>query len=348
MDSAKKKYGVMLIGCGYIGEQHLRDIAGKKEFSVVAVVDTDEQLACSFAKRFHAVLCGTDYRDFLTDPRIDIVIVATYTGTHYEITRNCLQNGKHVICEKPIAANMEDALKFVRMVKQSPCKVTVSYVLRYNESYRRIKKLIQAGEIGTLRMIRMEQSHMAGGNHPWDRFLRLMEDCSPLVDCGVHYADIAQWMTESTVTEVSGISAKLDEDSPIDNYQLMTMRLANGCSAYYEVGWSKNINSGNAKDFIGTEGHITLTMAANRTDGVQDKDLICVFHSDGTVKRIEVKSIYKDMYSQAKNLLDMIENDSPGVVSIDAVYSALRVVQTAQIAIDSGKVLSPLETFPDA
>ena len=348
MASVKKQYGVMLIGCGYIGEQHLSDIAGRKEFSVVAVVDTNEQLAISFSRRFHAALWGTDYKPFLNDPRIDIVIVATYTGTHFEITRDCLNSGKHVICEKPIAANMEDALAFVRMVKQSPCKVTVSYVLRYNESYRKIKELIQSGEIGDLRLIRMEQSHKAGGNHPWERFLKLMEDCTPLVDCGVHYADLAQWMTGSSVIAVSGISAKLDEDSPVDNYQLMTMKLANGCTAYYEVGWSKNINSGNTKDFIGTLGHITLTMAANRKDGVHDRDLICISHNDGTVRRLEVKSVYKDMYGQAKNLVNMIETGSEGVVSIDDVYSALRIVQTAQIAIDTGRVLSPFDVFPEA
>lgn len=337
----------MLVGCGYIGEQHLRDIAGKKEFSIVATVDTDAALAESFAKRFRAPEHGTDYRAFLDDPRVDIVIVATYTATHYEITKDCMDHGKHVICEKPISANMDDAAEFVRMARASSCKVTVSYVLRYNASYRKIRELIQEGEIGELRLIRMQQSHQTGGNHPWSRFKKLMEDCTPLVDCGVHYADLAQWLTGSPVTEVSGISAKLDGDAPVNNYQLMTMKLANGCTAYYEVGWSNNISTASEKDFVGTKGHITLTMAANRTDGKKDRDLICIFRSDGSVKRLEVKAVYKDMYAQALNLIDMIENGAPGVIPIDSVYSALRIVQTAQMAIDTGKILSPAEIFPD-
>lgn len=337
----------MLVGCGYIGEQHIRDIVSKHEFSVVAVVDTDLSLAESFSLRFHALLHGTDYREFLDDPRIDIVIVATYTATHFQITKDCLAHGKHVICEKPIASNMADAKEFVRMVKQSPCKVTVSYVLRYNNSYRKIKELVASGVIGELRMIRMQQNHKAGGDHPWSRFLKLMEDCTPLTDCGVHYADLVQWMTGSRIIEVGGISARLDDDCPIDNYQFMTMKLECGCSACYEVGWSNNIESGSGKDFIGTDGHITLTMAANRTDGRKDKDLICIYPRGGAVKKLEISSVYKDMYGQAKNLVDMIETDSPGLVPIDDVYSALRAVQTAQIAIDTGKTLSPLELFPD-
>ena len=338
----------MLVGCGYIGEQHLNDVAGKKEFSIIAVVDTDPGLAESFAVRFHAPLFGTDYRIFLDDPRVDIVIVATYTGTHFEITKDCLEHGKHVICEKPIAANMKDAAAFTRMAKSSACKVTVSYVLRYNDSCRKIKQLISEGVIGELRMIRMQQSHQTSDNHPWSRFKKLMEDCTPLVDCGVHYADLAQWMTESPVIEVSGISAKLDDDAPTDNYQLMTMKLKSGCTAYYEVGWSNHISTSSEKDFIGTKGHITLTMAANRKDRKHDKDLITIFRNDGTEEKLEIKSVYKNMYRQAQNLVEMIETGCQGAVPIDAVYSALRVVQTAQMAIDTGKILSPLETFPDA
>lgn len=343
----KKRYGVLLIGCGHIGYQHIEGIYDQEEVSIVAVIDSNAERAKEFAERFGASRYGTDYRSFLDDPRVDIVIIATYTDTHFQITRECLAHHKHVICEKPIATNMRDAAEFVRMVKASDCKVTVSYVLRYNHSYRKIKELIDAGEIGELRLLRMAQSHQAGGDHPWERFLRLMKDCSPLVDCGVHYADVAQWFTGSQVVSVSGISAKLDEDSPIDNYQLMNMELENGCRACYEVGWSKNISTDNSKDFVGTKGHITLTMAANRTDKKTDKDLIRVYHGDGRPDfSLDFDSVYKDMHAQLDNLIDMIENGTEGVVPIDAVYSAFRVVETAQLAVSTGTCRVPQEEFP--
>ena len=134
---------------------------------------------------------------------------------------------------------------------------------------------------------------------------------------------------------VSGISAKLDEDSPIDNYQVMNMELANGCRGYYEVGWSNNISSNNDKDFIGTKGHITLTMAMNRKDGVTDKDRICIYYGDESKPDVimDYDSVYKDMYGQYLNLIDMIENDVKGAVPIDAVYSSFRTVTLAHQAI---------------
>ncbi len=332
----KKSYGVILIGCGHIGEQHIQEIYDKHEATIIAVIDTNEPVAREFARRFEAEHYGTDYRPFLTDPRVEIVIIATYTDTHFAILKDCIAHGKHVICEKPIATNLEDAREFVRLVKSSDSKVSVSHVLRYNRSYRKIKELIDAGEIGELRMVRMNQSHRAGEpGHPWDRFIRLMQDCPPLIDCGVHYADVIQWFANSPIVAVSGISAKLDEDSPIDNYQVMNMELANGCRGYYEVGWSNNISSNNDKDFIGTKGHITLTMAMNRTDGITDKDRICIYYGDENKPDVilDYDSVYKDMYGQYLNLIDMIENDAKGVVPIDAVYSSFRTVTLAHQAI---------------
>lgn len=343
----KKTYGVVLIGCGHIGEQHIQEIYDKHEANIIATVDTNEQIAKSFASRFEAESYGTDYRPYLDDPRVEIVIIATYTDTHFPILRDCLLHGKHVICEKPIATNIDDAREFVRLVKESHCKVSVSHVLRYNRSYRKIKEMIDADEIGRLRMVRMNQSHRAGEEgHPWDRFIRLMQDCPPLIDCGVHYADVIQWFAESPIVAVSGISSKVDEDAPCDNYQVMLMELANGCRGYYEVGWSNNISSNNDKDFIGTKGHITLTMAQNRTDGINDKDRICVYYGDENKPDVimDYDSVYKDMYGQYLNLIDMIENDAEGVVPIDAVYTSFRTVVLAYEAIKQGKrILIPDE-----
>lgn len=335
-----KTYGILLIGCGHIGRQHIEELYAKEEVRVVATVDSDVTRAEAFAQKYGAEEYGTDYRPFLSDPRVDIAIIATYTDTHLPILRDCIAHGKHAICEKPIATDLAGAREFVRLVKTADCKVAVSHILRYNQSYRRIKELIDSGEIGELRMVRMNQSHRAGEpGHPWSRFLRLMEDCPPLIDCGVHYADVISWFADSPIVAVGGVSAKLDEDAPIDNYQIMTMELANGCRGYYEVGWSYNLSSNNDKDFIGTKGHISLTMAANRTDGVNGSDLIRICYGDPERpdRYLESPSIYKDMYGQFRNLVEMIEDGVEGAVPIDAVFKAFRAVTLATRAIREGR-----------
>lgn len=137
-----KKYGVLLIGCGYIGLQHLRDIYYRDNICIAAVVDQDEAAARMAAKKYGAKAYGTDYQRFLTDEGIDIVIIATYTASHLSILKDCLAHSKHVLCEKPIAATLADGEAFVEAVKAASSKVLVAHILRHNQSYRKVRELI--------------------------------------------------------------------------------------------------------------------------------------------------------------------------------------------------------------
>ena len=96
----KKVYGVMLVGCGHIGKQHIEDIYYRDNIRVVACVDYNLDTAKQFARRYGGewdAKYGTDYKPFLSMPELDIVIIATYAETHLPIMRDCVQAGKHVL-----------------------------------------------------------------------------------------------------------------------------------------------------------------------------------------------------------------------------------------------------------
>jgi predicted dehydrogenase len=168
----------------------------------------------------------------------------------------------------------------------------------------------------------------------------LLEDCSPAVDCGVHYFDVVQWITGSRITEVTGFGSKTQDDVPRDNFNLITFRLENGCSGFYEVGWGQSIRSCNVKEFIGTKGRITLDMQRQRGQDDEEGDRITVYHSDtGVYETVNVMAVYKDMYAQVKALIKMIECDTPGNPTIDDVWRAFRVAQAAEESVETGKTV---------
>jgi len=330
-----KTYGVMLIGCGHIGTEHLLDIYWRDNVRVEMVVDNDPERA-QLAARHCGSRWDTDYRPHLQDPQIDIVIIATYASSHLSILQDCLAHHKHVLCEKPIALNLEDGRAFVDAVKASPEKVLVAHILRHNRSYQKIQELVQSGAIGTLRLLRMTQNHHAPG-YEWSRHCRLMEDCSPTVDCGVHYYDVAQWIADSPITEVTGFGTKTQPDAPRDNYTLVTFRMKNGCSGFYEVGWGESLRTCNIKEFIGTTGRITLQMNSQRGEDLEEGDLLTVYHSDtGVYETINVQSKYKDMYTQLQMLIGMIEGTTPGSPTIDDVWQAFLIAKAAEQSIAEG------------
>ena len=127
-----KQYGILLIGCGHIGSQHLADIYYRENIQIIAVVDTCINTAQSAAKKYGALEYGTDYHPYLSDDRVDIVIVATYASSHLQILQECLAAHKHVLCEKPIATTLEDGKVFYETVKASDSKVLIAHILRHN------------------------------------------------------------------------------------------------------------------------------------------------------------------------------------------------------------------------
>jgi len=333
-----KTYGVMLIGCGHIGQEHLQDVYFRDEFRIEAVVDQNMDRVTAFMQRYHAKDGGTDYRPFLKSSAIDIVIIATYAGSHLSILEQCLRAGKHVLCEKPIARTLEDARRFCQLVKESTAKVLVSHILRHNRSYQTIAEMIHSGAIGQLRLIRMVQNHHA---MDWPRYKRLMEDCPPIVDCGVHYLDIMQWFSGSRIAQVSGISTKLDPDSPCDNFGMIHARMENGCIGYYEAGWGRNISAQNVKEFVGDQGRITLTLQPNRTSDQEEGDLITLYRGDtGEYQIKNCPSKYKDMYAQLRHLVNMIEQDAPANPTMEQVFQAFQAALMTQKAIENGQILS--------
>ena len=330
-----KKYGIVLIGAGHIGIEHLLDIYYRDDVRIVAVVDHDSERARVAALRAGCSEWGTDYRDFITRDDVDIVIVATYTSSHLEILKDCLRAGKHVLCEKPLATTTEDGEEFVREVKASSSKVLIAHILRHNESYNKIRELIRGGAIGELRLVRMSQNHHAMN---WERYKRLMEDCSPTVDCGVHYYDIVEWITGDKIIEVSGFGTKTQDDAPRENYTFVHYRMASGAIGYYEVGWGETLRSSGEKEFIGTDGRITFTMRDRRGTDNEEGDVLTVYRKDGSVyETVNIDCVYKDMYGQLKVLIDMIESGNDGNPSIDEAFRAFKIALSAEKSIITGK-----------
>ena len=332
-----KKYGVMVIGCGHIGCQHLENIYYRENIQIVATVDHDQSNAELAARKYGALEFSTDYQKFLKDDRVDIVIIATYTSSHLPILKDCVANGKHVLCEKPIATNLKDGQEFVNVVKNAKTKVLVAHILRHNKSYIKIGEMIKDGVIGKLKAVRMVQNHHSLESN---RFSNLLKDCSPVLDCGVHYIDVMQWFTGSKIVEVSGIGTKIEENAPNYDYTMMTFRMENGCVGYYEAGWNMSIESQNMKEFIGTKGRISLVLKEMRANDREEGDLISLYDSEkGEYKIINYDSQYKDMYGQLCTLIDMIENDTEGNPTIDSVFSAFKIACLAQQAIEEKRII---------
>ncbi len=334
----QKVYGVVLVGCGHIGEEHIQDIYYRDDIRIAGVVDLHEETARCFARRFGAASYDVDYRRYLEDPSVDIFIIATYTDSHLPIMRDCVAHGKHVLCEKPMAKSLEDLLAFRREAIAAPVKVKIGHILRHNKTYIKAQEMIAEGLLGKPLVMRMAQNHHTMN---WPRYKRLIQDTPPVLDCGVHYFDIMQWFTGARIEKVMGIKQKIDLDLSDDeyNYSMCTCILSDGSVGFYESGWGNAMSSGNLKEFVGPLGRIRIVYKNNRTSHQEEGDLLEFY--DAVKKEyhtINIDADYKPMYDQLEDLVRMIEKDIPNDEGIEMAFSATLVGMTADAALRAGEI----------
>ena len=136
------------IGCGYWGPNLIRNFVEIPGANIVVVSDLQVEPMNRMRQRFpqieHAV---RDYREMF-DMDLDAVVIATPPATHHAIARDCLEHGLHVLVEKPITLNSEDAIDLMRVAEAANRILMVGHTFEYNPAVRALKQMIQSGELG--------------------------------------------------------------------------------------------------------------------------------------------------------------------------------------------------------
>ncbi|HPA60612.1 MAG TPA: Gfo/Idh/MocA family oxidoreductase [Clostridia bacterium] len=192
MDSLK----LGIIGCGGIANnKHLPSIKKLGKAQVTAFCDIVPERAQKAAEEFGAsdAKVFEDYRDLLKLD-LDAVYVCTPNRSHSFITVDALRSGKHVMCEKPMAINSEEAHKMLSAARQTGKLLTIGYQSRYRADSQYLKRAIQAGELGEIYFARANAVRRRAVP-TWGVFLNEHEQGGgPLIDIGTHALDLTLWM----------------------------------------------------------------------------------------------------------------------------------------------------------
>ena len=302
-------YNIGVIGCGYMGKAHLENIP-KKYARPYAVCDINKNLADATAKEYGTKVFY-DAQRLIEDEDVQIVIIATYPASHIQLLEMCLKNKKHVLCEKPIAQNIEDADKFREIVEKYPqSKVAVGYILRHNETFIKIKEMIDNNALGRPLVIRLTHNQSDGTRA--SALFNILNEVSPIVDCGVHYIDLMRWLTGEEITEIDGFGTKNNPDLPEKtyNYGMLNVKLSGGSVGFYETGWGKSFVNSNVKEFIGPKGKLSLTYQSERGLMSYKGNLITYYDTEKRkVKKINIPFKNKPTGRQLEYLFRMIEEN---------------------------------------
>jgi predicted dehydrogenase len=181
------------IGVGYWGPNLLRNIVANKRCQITRVVDLSSNRR-DYVKGLYPDIEVTDrIEKVLQDAVIDAVVIATPVNTHFDLAIQALEAGKHILVEKPLARSVEEARKIGEKAFEKNLVAMVGHTFLFNAAVRRVKQLIDSGELGNIRYIYSQRLNLG----------RIRSDVDALWNFAPHDISIIQyWLGNPTPLSV--------------------------------------------------------------------------------------------------------------------------------------------------
>lgn len=239
-----KKLRFAIIGCGRISYKHIEALINNgEEATLVATCDILKENAevrkNEYKTKFDAkveVNVYTDYKDMLKNEEIDVVTIATESGYHPEIAMYCMNKGKHVICEKPMALSIEDADKMIKCAKNNNVKLCICHQNRFNKPIQKLRKAVEENRFGRLvngtARILWNRNMGYYQQAPWRGTWKL--DGGTLMNQCIHNIDLLQWMMGGEIDTVYAQCDTFLRDIEAEDFGAIMIRFKNGAIGVIE------------------------------------------------------------------------------------------------------------------
>lgn len=212
--TARKKVGFAVVGLGSIAQSSvLPAFSRSKKARLVALVSRDKKKAARLAHKFKtpSFYGYEEYAACLANPEVDAIYVATPQGEHARLTVQAARAGKHVLCEKPLAATVEQSALMVDACRKHHVSLMTAYRKYFEPGARFLKRLIQDGSLGRIDVIHTSFSelYVPGKSLEWMLDPK-MAGGGPLMDLGIYCVNTTRWLVGEDPVEVSAEAWKHD------------------------------------------------------------------------------------------------------------------------------------------
>jgi predicted dehydrogenase len=259
--------GFGLIGCGRIADKHIASLAACRNAELVALCDIrpERMQAAEQAYRHRSgskrqIAAYDDMNQLLADERVQAVVISTHSALHAELALRALQAGKHIVVEKPLALDIDEARSIARLAEEKGLCVQVCHQLRYRPLMVRIKQLIDQGSLGKLYLgsatIRLQRSRQYYEEARWRG--TWSQDGGMLLNQGIHLVDLLHWFL-GEADRVFGRMARTEMPKQTEDVAAGLIRFSSGAIGVIEANTiSLPNNFDNAITLFGDRGTISI------------------------------------------------------------------------------------------
>ncbi|MDD4125177.1 MAG: Gfo/Idh/MocA family oxidoreductase [Eubacteriales bacterium] len=356
---ADRKIRIGIIGCGGIANgKHLPALYKQKNALLVAFCDIVREKAEKAAKQYGAEDAAVyeDYKQLLKDESIEVVHVLTPNRSHSFITVDALEAGKHVMCEKPMAINADEAKKMLDASKRTGKKLTIGYQNRQRPDSLYAKMEAQNGTFGDIYYAKATALRRRAVP-TWGVFLNEYEQGGgPLIDIGTHALDLTLWCMDNfkpkycVGTTYKKLGSKFPtgndwgdwkaEDFTVEDAAFGFIVMENGATVMLESSWALNMLDAReaVTTLCGTDGGLDMN------DGVRINGIRCGRQyvlkpnlNAGGAAFYEGSSDERPEDREARLWLDAVINDKTPFVTPEQAYCVSRILDGIYKSAKSGE-----------
>ena len=201
--SDDKTIGVGIVGAGFARTTQIPGFRNCKGARVVALTSRHREHAQSVASEFGIEHVANDWKELVAREDVDLVSVVTPPATHMEITLAAIEQGKAVLCEKPMAMNVAEAKRMTDQARDADVLALIDHELRFLSSRRKMRAMLHGGAIGTVRHCNYAfRSDYRGVLGTWDWWSDARMGGGTLGAIGSHAVDSFRWLLGVEITEV--------------------------------------------------------------------------------------------------------------------------------------------------
>ncbi len=215
-----------VIGCGYWGPNLIRNLVRTQGCKVKTICDLKRERLNFIKGERSNFRVTTNYKDVISDPCIQAVAIATPVSTHYQFAKEALENGKHVLVEKPLTASYAHGEELVYLARKKGKLLLVDHTFIYTGAVRKMKEIIDAGELGKIYYFDSVRVNLGIFQH----------DVNVLWDLAPHDISIMDYLlAKDPVSVMSTCVSHLCNN--IEDIAYITVNFADNIIAHFHVNW---------------------------------------------------------------------------------------------------------------
>ncbi len=221
-----EKLKVAVIGCGYWGPNLIRNFNQISECQMAMCCDLDESKLQRMSSLYPEIKTTKNLNDIFQDEAIKAVAIATPVYTHAKLAALCLEHGKHVMIEKPMAASIAECLELIELAEVKQKKLMVGHTFEYTAAVNKVKEIIKSGELGDVMYVSSARLNLG----------LFQPDINVIWDLAPHDISIILYLLDEFPEGINA-SGKAHFKKGIEDVATVTLNFPSGTIAFVHNSW---------------------------------------------------------------------------------------------------------------